>query len=401
MSSLNGKNIVLGVTGSIAAYKVPEIIRLLREKGAFVFPVMTKNATFFIHPLTLQTIAGRKVDVDLFEEKEDPLKHINLSLIADAVLIAPATANIIGKIANGIADDLLTTTLLATCSPVFIAPAMNHRMFKSPQVQENIAKLASWGYLFIGPEEGELACGEKGKGRMSEPAKIVDFLEKFFAQKKDLEGKCILVTAGPTREPLDRVRFISNFSSGKMGFAIAQAAKNRGAKVILIKGPTPISPPEGVEVHEVESASEMFEKVKAFFPQTDALIMSAAVSDFRPLEAKEGKIKKEKCERLTLTLVKNPDILEEMGKNKGEKILVGFCAETENLLEEAKKKLERKNLDLIVANNLNYPGAGFATDTNKVFIINRSGRIKEHPLMSKREVAEEILEEVKRLFQER
>ncbi len=401
MSILQGKNIVLGITGSIAAYKAAEIISLLKKRGARVFPIMTKSATYFVHPITYQSIAGEKVSFSLFEKKDESLKHISLSEIADLLVIAPATANIIGKIASGIADDLLTTTVMATRAPVVIAPAMNERMYENPIVQENIRKLKSLGYRFVGPEEGKLACGDVGKGRMSEPHRIVDFLEEVLYSRKDFEGKSLVITAGPTREPIDRVRFISNYSTGKMGFALAEEARDRGAKVILISGPTSIDPPRGVKLYRVETTHQMLEKVKEHFRGADGLMMVAAVSDFRPIKVNEEKIKKEGKERLTLELTKNPDILEIVGKEKDKKILVGFCAETKNLLQEAKKKLKSKNLDLVVANNLTEKGAGFGVDTNKVILLDSHGEIKSLPLMSKREVAREILNHVKKLFEKR
>jgi len=398
MSRLSNKNIVLGITGSIAAYKAAEVIRLFKKKGARVFPVMTKAATYFVHPITYQTVAGERVTLNLFENREQMLKHISLSELADVLLIAPATANIIGKIAAGIADDILTTTVLATKAPIVIAPAMNERMYENLLVQENIRKLKSLGYKFVGPEEGMLASGDMGKGRMSEPAKIVDFIEKVLLYTKDLEGKSFIVTAGPTREPIDRVRFISNYSSGKMGFAIAKEAKDRGAKVILISGPTSIEPPWGVRLYKVETAKEMLDKVRKHFDEVDGLIMAAAVSDFYLPRISEGKIKKQGKEKLTLDLVKTPDILREVGKKRGKKILVGFCAEVENLLKEAKRKLEEKNLDLVVANDLTEEGAGFGVDTNKVTLIDRQGRVTSLPLMSKRKVAERIMDYIKKML---
>jgi len=401
MDELKNKNIILGVTGSIAAYKAPEIIRLLVREGAYVYPVMTRSATYFIHPLTLQSVSREKVTLSLFNGDERDIRHISLSALADVLLIAPATANIIGKIAAGIADDILTTTIIATRAPVVIAPAMNERMYKNPVVQQNIARLKSIGYRFIGPEEGRLACQDKGKGRMSEPATIVGFLKKIFSKMEDFKGKSFIVTAGPTREPIDVVRFISNYSSGKMGFAIAREMWDRGAKVILISGPTFIKPPEGVDFFVVETARQMEEKVKEYFDRVDGLIMTAAVCDFRPVQSFKGKMKKESKERVVLELVRNPDILEEIGRVKGEKILIGFCAEAENILQEARQKLKKKNLDLIVANDVTEKGAGFEVDTNKVFLLNSKGEVKSLPLMSKRKVAEVICDHIKQILEER
>lgn len=401
MSSLKDKNIVLGITGSIAAYKAAEIISLLKKKGARVFPVMTEAATHFVHPTTYRSIAGERVTTHLFGSKDESLKHISLSEIADLLLIAPATANVIGKIASGIADDILTTTVMATRTPVLIAPAMHESMYENPVVQENIRRLRELGYRFIGPEKGRLASGAVGWGRMSEPEKIVDFLQEIIFSREDFKGKNFLVTAGPTRESLDRVRFISNYSSGKMGFAIAREARNRGAEVTLITGPTSVEPPRGVRICRVESASQMLEEVREYFKQTDVLIMVAAVADFRPTSISKRKIKKEGKQRFVLEFTRNPDILEEMGKKKNGRILVGFCAETENLMEEAKKKLSRKNLDLIVANDLTEKGSGFEVSTNKAVIIDRKGNVSYLPLMDKRELAGEILTHVKKLLEEK
>jgi phosphopantothenoylcysteine decarboxylase/phosphopantothenate--cysteine ligase len=396
-SQLKDKNIILGITGSIAAYKAAEIIRLLKEREARVYPVMTERATHFVHPTTFKVLAGQQVTFDLFTEERE-MKHISLSALADLMVIAPATGNIIGKIAAGIADDILTTTVMATSAPVVIAPAMNERMYFNPLVQQNIRKLKALGYRFIGPQSGKLACGDVGRGRMSEPETIVNFLEEVILSLKDLKGRSFIITAGPTREPWDRVRFISNYSSGKMGFALAEEARERGVRVILISGPTLLEPPGGVEFYPVETCREMKERVEEFFQQVDGLIMASAPADFSPLHPEEGKISKEGKERIILEMVKNPDILEKMGKIKGKKILVGFCAETEDLVERAKKKLKRKNLDLVVANDLTQAGAGFGVDTNQVIILNREGKIKVLPLMSKREVAREIWKEIKKLF---
>lgn len=398
---LQGKNVILGVTGSIAAYKAVEIIRLLKGKGAHVFPVMTKSAAYFVHPVTFQSIAREKVALSLFSDKDDTLNHISLARLADLLLIAPATANIIGKIASGIADDILTTTTLATRAPIVIAPAMNNWMYENFLVQANIAKLINSGYRFIGPEAGKLACGDEGKGRMSEPRVIVDFLENVMFCAHDLEGKTFIITAGPTREPIDSVRFISNYSSGKMGFALAEEARDRGAQVILITGPTWIEPPAGVEVHRVETAREMLAKVQAHFIHADGLIMASAVSDFRSSTMNQGKIKKAGKEKIVLELMQNPDILEEIKAIKGNKIIVGFCAETENLVEAASEKCGRKNMDFVVANDVTEPGAGFAVDTNKVTIIDAQGGVKNLALMSKREVARKILDDVKNLLEKK
>ncbi|MEA3485668.1 MAG: bifunctional phosphopantothenoylcysteine decarboxylase/phosphopantothenate--cysteine ligase CoaBC, partial [Candidatus Aerophobetes bacterium] len=306
--------------------------------------------------------------------------------------------NIIGKIANGIADDILTTIALATRAPIVIAPAMNHQMYKNPILQQNINKLKALGVKFIGPEEGKLASGKMGIGRMSEPSQIVEYLEKIIQHKSDLQGKTFLVTAGPTREKLDRVRFISNCSSGKMGYAIAEVGIERGAKIILVSGPTSLTPSPGVEFYLVESAEEMREKVMEKFSSVDGVIMTAAVSDYRPEKKEEGKIKRSSRETLTLKLVQNPDILKELSEKKGNKILVGFCAETKDLEQEAKRKLRLKSLDLIVANDITIPGAGFDVDTNIVVLIDRNGKVEHLSKRSKREVAEKIWDRIKQLL---
>ena len=398
MSSLKNKNILLGITGSIAAYKAGQILRLLVEKGARVYPIMTEAATHFVHPLTFQILASQEVTYKLFKEREGGMKHISLARVADLLLIAPATANIIGKIAQGIADDILTTTILAVDCPVVIAPATNHYMYKNPLVQENIKKLKKFGFKFIGPEEGRLASGEVGFGRISEPSKIVEYVERVIECKKDFKGKTFLVTAGPTRERLDKVRFISNYSSGKMGYALAEEGIARGAKIILISGPSSLNPPSKVEFYSVESAEEMRKEVKCKLAGVDGVLMASAVSDYRPLCPEEGKIKKISQEKINLKLIRNPDILKEIGDKKRNKVLVGFCAEAENLEDEAKTKLKEKNLDLIVANNITLEGAGFGVDTNIVTLIDNKGNIDRLPEMSKRDVAEKVWDKIRGLI---
>jgi len=395
-SVLRGKNILLGITGSIAAYKAAEIVRLLRKRGAEVYPIMTRAATHFVHPITFQTLSCRKVILELFEQ-EDKIRHISLAELADVLLIAPATADIIGKLASGIADSMLTTVALATKAPVVIAPAMNHQMYKNPILQQNISKLKSLGVRFIGPEKGELASGEVGIGRMSNPSYVVDYLERLIQCRDDFKGKSFLVTAGPTRERIDRVRFISNYSSGKMGYALAEEGISRGAKIILISGPTSLIPPSEARFYSVESAEEMRKKVIDEFKKVNGVLMAAAVSDYRPETQTENKIKKSLGERLTLQLVQNLDILRELGKIKGDKLLVGFCAETENLEEEAKKKLREKNLDLVVANDITLEGAGFGVDTNIVTLIDRQGKLIRFSRRSKREVAKIVWDKLKEL----
>ncbi|HGE71157.1 TPA: bifunctional phosphopantothenoylcysteine decarboxylase/phosphopantothenate--cysteine ligase CoaBC [Candidatus Poribacteria bacterium] len=390
---LNGKNVLLGVTGGISAYKAVEIASRLVKLGANVNVIMTKNATKLVQPLTFRYISRNPVAIDMFAEPESwKPEHISLADKADILIIAPATANIIAKLAHGIADDMLSTTALAVRCPILIAPAMNCNMLDNAIVQENIKILKDHKVEFVESEYGMLACGYEGKGRLADPEKIVQKIVNILTIKRDLEGKTILVTAGPTREALDPVRFISNRSSGKMGYAIAEVALKRGANVILITGPTNITPPDKAKVINVESALQMYDAVMSNALQADIIIMSAAVSDYRPKEFSQQKIKRDKGE-ITLVLEENPDILAELGKNKrGGQIIVGFSMETENLLENSIKKLKKKNADFIVANDLSKEGAGFGTDTNIVTIISADGEVKELPLMSKHDVANAIFD---------
>lgn len=394
---LQGKEIILGVTGGIAAYKAVELMRLLVQEGASVQVVMTKNAQEFVAPLTFQTLSKNPVITDMFElSKEVDIKHISLARKADLVLIAPATANIIGKYAHGIADDFLSTMLLATKAPVFIAPAMNPEMYQHPVVQSNIASLEKIRVRVIPPDIGNTACEEIGMGRLADLNLILQELKNFFARKKDLTGQTILVTAGPTQEPLDPIRYITNPSSGKMGYALARASQERGARVILISGPTHLTPPSGMTFFSVKTAQEMYETVLREMDLATIVIKAAAVGDFRPKTPKEQKIKKETTEKgeLVLNLEKTPDILAEIASRKGDKILVGFAAETEALLENARKKMVAKNLDLIVVNDVTVLGTGFGSDNNKVNIIYRDGRVEELPLLPKEEIAHLILDRV-------
>ena len=394
---LQGKTIVIGVTGGIAAYKTVELVRFLIQEGASVHVVMTRNAQEFVTPLTFQTLSKNRVITDMFElSTEVDVKHISLARKADLILIAPATANIIGKYAHGIADDFLTTMLLATKAPVFIAPAMNPEMYHHPIVQSNITSLEKNGVRFIPPGIGDTACEEIGEGRLADLQVILQELKIFFAIKKDLAGQIILVTAGPTQEPLDPMRYITNPSSGKMGYALARAAGERGAQVILISGPTSLTPPPGIAFFSVKTAQEMYGIVLRELARASIVIKAAAVADFRPKSIKEQKIKKETAEKgeLVLSLEKTPDILAEIGSRKGDKILVGFAAETEALLENARQKMVAKNLDLIVANDVMAVGAGFGSDNNKVNIIHRDGRIEELPLLPKEQIAHLILDRV-------
>lgn len=391
---LKGKKIILAITGGIAAYKSALVCRRLKKLGAEVIVVMTQAGTKFITPLTMETLSENEVVTQLFPEKKMVgTRHVSLADWCDLVLIAPATANIIGKIKAGIADDILSTVVISTKSQVFFVPAMNVKMWENPILQENISKLKKLGYKFIDPGTGDLACGYEGKGRMAEPEQIVNEIMKFLSTKKDLEGKSILVTASKTVEPIDPIRYLSNRSSGKMGFAIAQAALSRGAQVTLISGPSSLSPPAGIKFIPVASASQMRNEVKKNYKKADCLIMAAAVSDFTPEKKLANKIKKDQAE-LVLKLKKTPDILKEMGKQKGKKILVGFSLETENEIKNSKSKLKEKNLDLIVVNNPTQPGAGFGGDNNIATIIDKKGKVQRLPLMSKNDLADKILDKV-------
>lgn len=394
---LNDKKIIVGITGGIAAYKACEIVRRLKKMGAQVMVVMTENAQRFVTPLTLETLSENEVVTEMFpESKVVGVRHVSLAQWADLILIAPATANIVGKIRAGIADDILTTVVISTKSPVMIAPAMNVNMWENRIFQEHMEYLKNKGYRFIEPETGALACGT-GKGRLPEPETIVSEVVRFLTGKRDLEGKSILVTAGRTQEPLDPVRYLSSRSSGKMGYAIAEAAQKRGAKVTLISGPTNLPAPPEVQFVQIETAQDMHSAVKSRFTKTNALIMAAAVSDFVPSIVYPSKTKK-KEEEVLLKLKPGVDILKEMGHRKKRQILVGFSLETEDEIKNSKRKLAEKNLDLIVVNNPNVPGAGFEVDTNQVIIINKKGKIEKLPLLPKREVAERVLDRVSALL---
>ncbi|MEK0289773.1 bifunctional phosphopantothenoylcysteine decarboxylase/phosphopantothenate--cysteine ligase CoaBC [Caldifermentibacillus hisashii] len=389
------KKVLLCVSGGIAAYKAVQLTSKLTQNGFDVKVMMTGNATKFVTPLSFQAISRNDVYTDTFDEK-DPAKiaHIDLADWPDVIIIAPATANIIGKLANGIADDMVSTTLLATEKPVFIAPAMNVHMYNHPVVQENIARLKSFGYHFIEPSEGYLACGYVGKGRLEEPEIIVEHVKTFFVQNKQqfLRGKTVLISAGPTREKIDPVRYLSNYSSGKMGYAIAEVAQHLGANVILISGPVSMKPPVGVQIIRVESAEEMYEAVLQYFDEADIVIKSAAVSDYRPKKILQQKMKKQSQE-LVIELERTVDILAELGKRKKAQFLIGFAAETNHVEEYAKQKLQSKNADMIVANNVMQEGAGFGTDTNIVTFYKANNEKKQFPKLTKHEVAYEILKE--------
>ncbi|MBE6099827.1 MAG: bifunctional phosphopantothenoylcysteine decarboxylase/phosphopantothenate--cysteine ligase CoaBC [Anaerovibrio sp.] len=395
---LKDKNVILGVTGGIAAYKSVEIASRLRKAGAAVHVIMTAGAQNFITPLTFREITGNPVTTTMWGEISNyNVEHIALAQLADLVIVAPATANFIAKAAMGMADDMLTTTLLATKAPIFFAPAMNTNMYENTLTQGNIQKLVDLGWHFIPPATGHLACGTEGKGRMPEPAEIVDAVEDTIARSLDMTGHKVLVTAAGTYEPIDPVRYIGNRSSGKMGYAIAEAAQKRGAEVVLVSGPSALQAPAGVKLIKVETAAQMRDAVMDNCQQADIIIKAAAVADYRVQEVSEHKIKKNDQE-LVLVLEKNPDILKELGtKKRADQILVGFAAETQNLLEYAKDKLEKKNLDMIIANDVSRKDAGFNTDTNLVKLLYRNGTVDELPLMSKHQLADELLNRVLRL----
>ena len=392
---LTGKEIVLGVTGGIAAYKSAEIVSRLRHSGANVHVIMTRNATEFIAPLTFQTLSANQVVTDTFEAPEYwNVEHVALAKLADIFVVAPATANILAKMASGIADDMLSTTLLATKAQILVAPAMNTGMWTAPATQNNVKVLKERGVRMIGPESGMLACGDEGAGRMSEPETIVGEICRILSRKQDYAGKKVLITAGATRERLDPVRFITNDSSGKMGFAIAEAARDRGAEVTVIRGSVTAEIPAGIRMIQIESARELYDAMMQKVPEQDVIIQAAAVSDYRPAEQKDRKIKKESGSDLTLILTENPDIAKAVGEQKKPgQTLVGFAAETDNLLKNAKSKLGKKKLDLIVANDVTKPGAGFNVDTNIAVLITSDGSTEE-PLQTKRQLAERILDKV-------
>lgn len=388
---LTGKSVILGVTGSIAAYKAAALAHMLKKQNCDVNVIMTRNATEIIAPLTFERLTGNKCIVETFDKNiQYDVKHISLAKKADMAIIAPATANIIGKIANGIADDMLSTTIMACKCPVYISPAMNTAMYENPIVQNNMKKLKDFGYKFIEPEEGVLACGDIGKGKMPEPEKIAEYVYKELAFEKDLKGKKIIVTSGATIESIDPVRYITNHSTGKMGCAMARAAMQRGAKVTLIAANMTASPPPFIKVINVKSAEDMYRAVRAEYDNSDIVVMSAAIADYTPEATAKNKIKKSDND-MNIRLKRTTDILKYMGKNKKGQYLCGFSMETENLVENSVRKLENKNADMIVANNLKVEGAGFGTDTNVVTIITKDNVI-ELPVMNKEEVAHRIFD---------
>jgi phosphopantothenoylcysteine decarboxylase/phosphopantothenate--cysteine ligase len=391
---VEGKRILLGVSGGIAVYKAVEIVSRLRKLGALVDVVMTKAATEFVTPLTFRSIAARPVYHDMFAEpKTWNIEHIALAQAADLVLVAPATANILAKMALGIADDFLSTVLLAVQVPILAAPAMNHAMYHHPATEKNLETLRARGVKFIGPDQGFQACGSEGDGRMSEPSRIVEEIRAFFDQKQEMKGKKVLVTAGGTREPLDPVRYIGNFSSGKMGYAVAQAFAEAGAEVTLVSAPANLQAPAGVKMIKVISAQEMYREVLANFAAQDIVVKAAAVADYRPKVRAGQKIKK-KDEALTVELIPNPDILKALGEKKEHQFLVGFAAETQNAVANGLEKMRKKNTDMLVVNDVTAPGAGFGTDTNIVSFLFADGKRIDLPMISKLEVARRLVQEI-------
>ena len=391
MPYLGEKTIVLGMSGGIACYKAVELVRTLVKEGAKVRVIMTAGAQQFVRPLTLQTLSGEPVATDTFDlTQESEIGHIRLADSADVLLIAPATANVIAKLAHGLADDLLTTVAMATRAPIVVAPAMNVNMFQNRVVQENLEHLRQLGMRIVDPEEGFLACGYEGQGRLASEAALVEGIRSALTPQS-LAGERVLVTAGPTREAIDPVRFVSNRSSGKMGYALARAGLRRGASVALVSGPTSLEPPAGARLISVTTAAEMRRAVLEEFPNCTAVIMAAAVSDYRPSESSSSKMKRGKGS-WELRLEPNPDILKELGAKKDGKLLVGFAAETDDPAANAKKKMRDKNLDMIVANDVTQEGSGFDGDTNIATIVDRSGASRALPLMTKDELSDQILD---------
>ena len=400
---LSNKTIIVGVTGGIAAYKACDVVSKLKKLNANIHVIMTESACEFVKPMTFQTLSNNFVINDMFKEpKTWEVEHIELAKRADAFLIVPATANFIGKLAAGIADDMLTTTVMATRAPVIIVPAMNTNMYTNRIVQANMDKLEDLGYRFIDPASGRLACGDIGAGKLADVDDILAFIVDFFekeSEAKDLAGRRIMISAGPTIEAIDPVRYITNRSSGKMGYAIAKRAVARGAQVTLVSGKTDLEVPEGLaKFISIESADDLYENLIREFDYNDVVIQSAAVADYKPKSYSDKKIKKKDSD-LSIELCRNKDIAQELGKIKGDKVLVGFAAETNDVLENAAKKVKKKNLDFIVANDLTMQGAGFSTETNIVKIIEADGRIKEYPKLLKSEVGDIILDKVRDILE--
>jgi len=393
---LKGKKIILGVTGGIAVYKAADIVSRLKKQGADVEVIMTEAARHFVDPLTFQTMSLNPVHTSMFNEVEvSEVEHISLAQKSDIILVAPATANTIGKVANGIADNLLTTVIMASTTKVVFAAAMNTFMYNNPMVQDNIEKLEQLGYEFIEPGVGLLACGDYGAGKMAEPSDIVDYVINSFV-KKDLSDQKIVITAGPTIEPIDPVRYMTNYSSGKMGYSLAEEAVKRGAEVELVSGPTNLKPPKEAETININTTQEMLDTIEDIFDECDVLIKSAAPADYKSETIEKNKIKKksEKNDKLNISMIPNPDIAEHFGRKKTDQIVVGFAAESENLIENSKLKLRNKNLDFIVANDITQKGAGFGADTNIVTIIDDKEKIENYSQMDKREVANVILDKI-------
>jgi phosphopantothenoylcysteine decarboxylase/phosphopantothenate--cysteine ligase len=388
---LAGKTIVLGVCGGIAAYKAAALTSKLVQAGAYVHVIMTASAQKFVTPLTFQALSKQHVYVDIFDEwQPDSISHISLADSADLIIVAPATANIIAKLAYGLADDMLSTTLLATRAPIFIAPAMNGHMYENPVVQQNIQTISQRGVQFIEPNEGQLACGYVGTGRLAEPEHIVDTLHTYFSRKQIWFQKKVLITAGGTIEKIDPVRYIGNHSSGKMGYHLAEQAQKLGAQVILISAPTALAAPAGVQVIAIQTALDMYDAVMAHMDQVDVIVMAAAVADYRPVTVARQKIKKKES-HLTIECIRNPDILFEIGQQKTSQFIVGFAAETEQLEQYAMEKLTRKQCDILVANDVTKEGVGFHTDTNQVSIFDKQGLVATSPLQTKQDIAKFIL----------
>lgn len=400
---LKGKKIVLGVTGGIAVYKAVDLVSRLRKHGCQVRVVMTEHAQQFVTPLTFKEISGNQVAVSMWSANQEfNVEHIALANWADAFLVAPATANIIAKMAYGLADDLLSTTLLAAQAPIVVCPAMNTGMYENAATQENIAKLQGRGVTVMPPAVGKLACGTSGAGRLPEPQAIVEFMSAFFAKREgDLRGLKVLVTAAGTREPIDPVRFVGNRSSGKMGYAVAQMAAERGAEVLLVSGPSALAMPANVKAVKVETTNEMLEACLAAYDDVDIVVKAAAVADYRPRDVADQKIKKKTDDALTVVMDKNPDILKTLGGKKTHQVLVGFAAETQNLLENARDKVVKKNLDMIVANDVTAAGAGFNADTNIVKFLFANGEVHSLEQMPKVDVANCILDEAMKIRQAR
>ncbi|MEK4736188.1 MULTISPECIES: bifunctional phosphopantothenoylcysteine decarboxylase/phosphopantothenate--cysteine ligase CoaBC [Bacillus] len=397
---LKGKKILLCVTGGIAVFKAAALTSKLTQAGATVKVMMSESAMKFVTPLTFQALSRHDVYTDTFDEKDSAvIAHIDLADWADVVLVAPATANCIGKLANGIADDMITTTLLATTAPVWIAPAMNVHMYENKIVQKNMMTLKALGYTFIEPGEGFLACGYVAKGRLEEPEVIIGRLEEVFSEQKPLQGKRILITAGPTREKIDPVRFMTNFSSGKMGYAIAEVAASLGADVVLVSGPTALESPLHVTTIQVESAQDMLEAVLQHYQSVDVVIKTAAVADYRPKYVHDNKMKKKNGDAV-IELERTVDILKTLGEKKDRQLLIGFAAETTNIEEYATRKSREKNANMIVANDVKAQGAGFGTDTNIVTMYRKDGEIIELPLLTKKEVAREILKQIEMMLED-